>query len=30
MSCVETIQAYAFRSLGFGERLLPRGEYTLC
>ncbi|KIC21698.1 ABC transporter permease [Leisingera sp. ANG-Vp] len=30
MSCVETIQAYAFRSLGFGERLLPKGEYTLC
>ncbi|QDI76221.1 MULTISPECIES: ABC transporter permease [Leisingera] len=30
MSCVETIQAYAFRSLGIGERLLPRGEYTLC
>ncbi|MFY0597589.1 MAG: ABC transporter permease subunit [Cognatishimia sp.] len=30
MSCYETIQAYAFRSLGYGERLLPRGEYTLC
>ena len=30
MSCLETIQAYAFRSLGYGERLLPRGEYTLC
>ncbi|WP_424978902.1 ABC transporter permease [Leisingera sp. S232] len=30
MSCVETIQAYAFRSIGFGERLLPKGEYTLC
>ncbi|WP_291737758.1 ABC transporter permease [Leisingera sp. F5] len=24
------MQAYAFRSLGFGERLLPKGEYTLC
>ena len=30
MSCVETIADYAFRSIGFGERLLPRGEYTLC
>jgi len=30
MSCLETIQAYAFRSLGYGERLLPRGEYSLC
>lgn len=30
MSCYETIQAYAFRSIGYGERLLPRGEYTLC
>ena len=30
MSCWETIQAYALRSLGYGERLLPRGEITLC
>lgn len=30
MSCWETIQAYAFRSLGFGERLLPRADITLC
>lgn len=30
MSCWDTIQAYAFRSLGYGERLLPRGEYSLC
>ncbi|OWU66944.1 amino acid ABC transporter permease [Roseovarius sp. 22II1-1F6A] len=31
MSCVETISAYALRSLGLGERLLPRGtEITLC
>lgn len=30
MSCIETIQAYAFRALGFGERLLPRGDFTLC
>ena len=30
MSCWETIQNYGLRSLGYGERLLPRGEYTLC
>jgi polar amino acid transport system permease protein len=30
MSCWQTIQDYAFRSLGIGERLLPRGEITLC
>ncbi|WP_371169899.1 ABC transporter permease [Aliiroseovarius sp. 2305UL8-7] len=30
MSCVQTIQDYALRSIGFGERLLPRGDYTLC
>ncbi|SLN17047.1 Histidine transport system permease protein HisM [Pseudoruegeria aquimaris] len=30
MSCIETIQAYALRSIGLGERLLPRGDYTLC
>ncbi|SLN47731.1 ABC transporter permease [Roseisalinus antarcticus] len=30
MSCWETIADYAFRSLGFGERLLPRSEFTLC
>ena len=30
MSCWDTIQAYAFRSLGFGERLLPRSDFTLC
>ncbi len=30
MSCWDTVQAYAFRSLGYGERLLPRGEITLC
>ncbi len=30
MSCWETVQAYAFRSLGYGERLLPRGDITLC
>ncbi|MCJ8140291.1 ABC transporter permease [Falsirhodobacter halotolerans] len=30
MSCWDTVQAYAFRSLGFGERMLPRDTYDLC
>ena len=30
MSCWDTVQAYAFRSLGYGERLLPRDGFTLC
>ena len=30
MSCWQTIEAYAFRSLGYGERLLPREGFTLC
>ena len=30
MTCWETIGAYAFRSLGFGEKLLPRTDFTLC
>lgn len=30
MTCFETLQAYAFRSLGYGERLLPREDFTLC
>jgi polar amino acid transport system permease protein len=30
MTCWETVQAYAFRSLGYGERLLPRDDFTLC
>ena len=30
MSCLETIQDYGLRSLGFGERLLPRSDFTLC
>lgn len=30
MSCIETVQNYAFRSLGYGERLLPRSDFTLC
>ena len=30
MNCWQTVQDYAFRSLGFGERLLPRTDFTLC
>ncbi|MEM8631416.1 MAG: amino acid ABC transporter permease [Pseudomonadota bacterium] len=30
MSCLATIQAYALRSIGIGERLLPRTDITLC
>ncbi|MGC9419591.1 MAG: ABC transporter permease [Rhodovulum sp.] len=30
MSCLETIQDYALRSVGIGERLLPRSDFTLC
>ena len=30
MSCLQTIQDYGLRSLGFGERLLPREDFTLC
>ena len=30
MSCWQTVQDYALRSLGHGERLLPREGYTLC
>ncbi|MBN2631095.1 MAG: ABC transporter permease subunit [Rhodobacteraceae bacterium] len=30
MTCWETVTAYAFRSLGYGERLLPRSDFTLC
>ena len=30
MSCLQTIQDYGLRSLGFGERLLPRSDFTLC
>ena len=30
MTCWETIGAYAFRSVGIGERLLPRTDFTLC
>ncbi|MES2969261.1 MAG: ABC transporter permease subunit [Pseudomonadota bacterium] len=30
MSCWQTIGDYAFRSIGIGERLLPRTDFTLC
>jgi polar amino acid transport system permease protein len=30
MSCLETIQAYGLRSMGIGERLLPKSDFTLC
>lgn len=30
MTCAETISAYALRSIGIGERLLPKSDITLC
>ncbi|OWU72578.1 ABC transporter permease [Marinibacterium profundimaris] len=30
MSCAEAFSSYALRSLGYGERLLPRSDFTLC
>lgn len=30
MTCWETIGAYAFRSIGIGERMLPKSDFTLC
>ncbi len=30
MSCWQTLQDYGLRSLGYGERLLPKGDITLC
>lgn len=30
MTCWDTIGAYAFRSIGFGERMLPKSDFTLC
>ncbi|MGL4310441.1 MAG: ABC transporter permease [Paracoccaceae bacterium] len=30
MTCWETLSAYGLRSLGYGERLLPRSDFTLC
>jgi polar amino acid transport system permease protein len=30
MSCLETIGQYALRSIGIGEKLLPRADFTIC
>lgn len=30
MLCAEALQAYGLRAFGIGERLLPRGDITLC
>jgi polar amino acid transport system permease protein len=30
MSCWQTVQSYAFRSIGYGENLLPKSDFTLC
>ncbi|MCE0505276.1 MULTISPECIES: ABC transporter permease [unclassified Roseivivax] len=30
MSCIDTILDYGLRSVGIGERLLPRTDFTLC
>jgi polar amino acid transport system permease protein len=30
VSCAQTVQDYALRSLGIGERLLPRADITFC
>ena len=30
MTCWDTIGQYAFRSLGYGEKLLPKTDFTLC
>jgi len=30
MECLDTIADYGLRSIGFGERLLPRSDFTLC
>jgi polar amino acid transport system permease protein len=30
MTCAETITSYALRSVGIGERLLPRTDFDLC
>ena len=30
MSCLQTIQDYGLRSIGYGERLLPKSDFTLC
>lgn len=30
MSCLATLQDYGLRSLGYGERILPKSDITLC
>ena len=30
MSCWQTIQDYGLRSIGIGERLLPKTDFTIC
>ncbi len=30
MSCFQTLQDYGLRAIGYGERLLPRSDFTLC
>ena len=30
MTCWETIQGYALRSIGIGEQLLPKTDFTIC
>lgn len=30
MECWDTLADYAFRSIGYGPRLLPRSDFTLC
>ena len=30
MTCAQTIQDYALRAIGIGERQLPRTDFTLC
>ena len=30
MSCLQTIADYGLRSVGYGERLLPKTDFTLC
>ena len=30
MNCFQTLSDYGFRSLGYGERLLPKADITLC
>ena len=30
MSCWDSLHAYGLRSIGIGERLLPRTDITLC